>query len=225
MSSTGSSPFAFSHATATPQNKRTSTRKSHETRSTGNVERTTASSSSPDAPISAVSPTSSVPSPNDVTTWHTHTPTPSSYRRWLPMSLDSTKSCLPYTSGRSHSHEATTNVRGAPSAAVSEHWAAPPRKSYWSLTEDDRASRLGQPHPMAHSRHANARTLLAHLLHLHLSRVLGHHFLAHATAVQPPSHESAVLSAPAPVCGIQAQIQVQVQVQATVGVRDTIPMS
>jgi len=124
---------------------------------------------------------------------------------------------------RPRGHEATTNVRGAPSVAVSEHWAAPPRKSYWSLTEDDRASRLGQPRLMAHSRRANARTLLAHLLHLHLSRVLGHHFLAHATAVQPPSHESVVLSAPAPVCRIQPQIQVQVQ--ATVGVRDTIPMS
>jgi hypothetical protein len=145
------SPSQFSHATATPQSKRTSTHQSHETCSTGNVERTTASSSSPDAPVSAVSPTSSVQSPKDVT----HTPTPSSYRRWPPTSLDSTKSCLNLHQRavlRPRGHEATTNVRGAPSAAVSEHWAAPPRKSYWSLTEDDRASRLGQPRLMVHSR-------------------------------------------------------------------------
>ncbi|KAN0115718.1 hypothetical protein V8E52_006664 [Russula decolorans] len=67
MSSTGSPPFAFSRATATPQSKSTSTHESHETRSTGNVETTTASSSpSGGSPSSAVSPTSSVPSPQDV---------------------------------------------------------------------------------------------------------------------------------------------------------------
>jgi hypothetical protein len=38
---------------------------------------------------------------------------------------------------------------------------------------------------MAHSRCANARTLLAYFPHLHLSQVLGHHYLAHAMAVQP----------------------------------------
>ena len=64
MSSTGSPPFAFSRATATPQSKSTSTRESH---STGNVEMTTASSSpSGGSPTSAVSPSSSVPSPQDV---------------------------------------------------------------------------------------------------------------------------------------------------------------
>lgn len=36
--------------------------------------------------------------------------------------LDSTKSCLPYTSGQSYDHEVTTNVRGALSAAVSRNW-------------------------------------------------------------------------------------------------------
>jgi hypothetical protein len=94
------------------------------------------------------------------------------------------------------------------------------------LLESDRGRPrvpLGTASPDGSLKAANARTLLAHLLHLHLSRVLGHHFLAHATAVQPPSYESAGPSAPSPVCGIQAQIQVQVQ--ATVGVRDTIPMS
>jgi hypothetical protein len=64
MSSTGSPPFAFSRATATPQSKSTSTRESHETHSTGNME--TASSSPSGSPTSAVSPSSSVPSPQDV---------------------------------------------------------------------------------------------------------------------------------------------------------------
>jgi hypothetical protein len=45
MSSAGSPPFAFSRATATPQSKSTSTRESHETRSTGNVETAIAFSS------------------------------------------------------------------------------------------------------------------------------------------------------------------------------------
>jgi hypothetical protein len=65
ISSTGSPPFAFSRATATPQSKSTSTRKSHETRGTGNVE-TASLSPSGGSPTSAVSPTSSVPSPQDV---------------------------------------------------------------------------------------------------------------------------------------------------------------
>jgi hypothetical protein len=185
------------------------------------VERTTASSSSLDGPpVSAVSSTSSVPSPKDVTTRHAHAPTPSSYWRWPPTYLNSTKSCLPYTNGWSYGHEATTNVRGALLAAVSEHWAVPARKSYWSLTEDDRASRLGQPRLMAQGARTR-RFYLAHFLHLHLSRVLGHHYMAHATAVRPPPHESGALSAPVIVRGIQAQIQVH----AAVGVGDTIPMA
>jgi hypothetical protein len=64
MSSMGSLPFAFSHATATPQCKSTSKRESH---STGNVETVTVSSlPSGGPPTSAVSPTLSVPSPQDV---------------------------------------------------------------------------------------------------------------------------------------------------------------
>ncbi|KAI0251640.1 hypothetical protein BJV78DRAFT_1282308 [Lactifluus subvellereus] len=62
MSSTGSPPFAFSRSAATPQSKSTSTRASHDTRSTGNVE--TASSSG--SPVSAAHPSSSAPSPQDV---------------------------------------------------------------------------------------------------------------------------------------------------------------
>ena len=65
MSSTGSPPFAFSRTTATPQSESTSSCESHETRSTGNVE-TTPSSPSGGSPRSAVSPSSSVPSPQDV---------------------------------------------------------------------------------------------------------------------------------------------------------------
>ena len=61
MSPTGSPPFAFSCATATPQSKSTSTRESH---STGNVE-TASSSPSGGSPTSALSP-SSVPSPQGV---------------------------------------------------------------------------------------------------------------------------------------------------------------
>ncbi|KAF8497819.1 hypothetical protein F5888DRAFT_1906594 [Russula emetica] len=60
MPFTGSPPFAFSRATATPQSKSTSTGESHETRSTGNMDTTTASSSP-----SGGSPTSSVPSSQD----------------------------------------------------------------------------------------------------------------------------------------------------------------
>jgi hypothetical protein len=59
-SSTGPPPFASSHA-----GKGTSTRKSHETRSAGNIE-TASSSPSGGSPTLAASPTSSVPSTQDV---------------------------------------------------------------------------------------------------------------------------------------------------------------
>jgi len=66
MSSTDSPPFAFSRAAATPQNKCTSTRGSHETCSIGNTETTTASSSpSAGSPILAIAPSSGAPSPQD----------------------------------------------------------------------------------------------------------------------------------------------------------------
>jgi hypothetical protein len=64
MSSTGSPPFAFSRATATPQSKSTSTRESHETRSTGNAE-SAPSSPSGGSPVSAAAPSSSVSSPQE----------------------------------------------------------------------------------------------------------------------------------------------------------------
>ncbi len=65
MSSTGSPPFASSYTTVTPQSKSNSTCESHETHSTGKLETTIASSSS-GSPVSAVSPASSVPSPQNV---------------------------------------------------------------------------------------------------------------------------------------------------------------
>ncbi|KAI0299996.1 hypothetical protein B0F90DRAFT_1926006 [Multifurca ochricompacta] len=64
ISSTGSPPFAFSRATATPQSKSTSTRASRETRSTGNAE-TTSSSPSGGSPVSVGAVSSSAPSPQD----------------------------------------------------------------------------------------------------------------------------------------------------------------
>ena len=65
-------------ATVTPQSKSSSMHKSHETRNTGNVKTMAASSSCSDgSPTLAVSPTSSVPSPQDVRSMlHAHAPPP-----------------------------------------------------------------------------------------------------------------------------------------------------
>lgn len=67
ISSTGSPPFAFSRAAATPKSKSTSTRASRETRSTGNADTTTNPSSSPSggSPVSVVAPSSSSHSPHE----------------------------------------------------------------------------------------------------------------------------------------------------------------
>ena len=59
------------------------------------------------------------------------------------MPFDSTKSCLPYTSGRSYGIEATTNFRGAPSVRQS----IGSKVLQESDLEDDRASHSGQPSP------------------------------------------------------------------------------
>jgi hypothetical protein len=130
---------------------------------------------------------------------HAHVPMPSNCQRWPLTLFDSANSCLPYTSRQSYGHEAT-HLRGTVSSCV----RALAWKSYQSLIVRTIA------HPVwdslrlvAHSRHANVKILLAYFPHLHLSRVLGHHYLAHATAVRPPSHGSAALSAPALVRGIQ----------------------
>ena len=141
MSSTGSPPFAFSRATATPQSKSKSTRELHETCSTSNME-TASSFPSGGSPTSAVSPSSSVPSPQDL-------------RGVMPPR-----------------HPATGGGRQRPSTAPNPVFATPtggltatrPRQTseghrrqlrqsidsevlQESDREDDRASRSGQPFP------------------------------------------------------------------------------
>ena len=74
---------------------------------------------------------------------------------------------------------------------------------------------------MARSRCASAKTLLAYFLHHLLNRVLGHPYLAHATAAQPLSRGLAALSAHALDRGMKAHVQAQ----AVVGAHGTIPMS
>jgi hypothetical protein len=217
MSSTGSSPFAFSRATATPQSKSTSTRESHEMRSTGNVDTTTASSSPSDgSPISAVSPSSSVPSPQDV--------------RGMPMPMPPGH---PATGGgRQRPSTGPNTVSLTPAGGLTASRLRQTFEGHHQLRqsigsevlqesdrEDDRASRSRQPSP-AHSRRANAKILFAFFLHLHLSRVLGHPYLVQATAVRHPSHESAALSDPVLVHEIPALVQLQ-----AAGVHDTIHMS
>lgn len=84
--------------------------------------------------------------------------------------------------------------------------------SYQSLT----ASPTVRPapdsrRPMARSRRASAKTLLASFLHHPLSRVPGHPYLVPATAAQPPSCGSVVPFDHALVRGIPARAQAQAQ--------------
>ena len=143
MSSTGSPPFAFSRAGATPQSKSTSTRESHETRSTGNVDTSPSSSPSGGSPTSAVSPSSSVPSPQDV--------------RGMPMPPRH-----PAAAGGRHRPSTAPNpVSPTPAGGLT---ASRPRQTFEghrrqlrqsigsevlqeSDREDDRPSRSGQPSP------------------------------------------------------------------------------
>ena len=211
MSSTGSPPFAFSRATATPQSKSTSTRESH---STGNVE-TASSSPSGGSPTSAVSPSSSVPSPQDVHGM----PMPPSY----PVApggrqrLSTAPSPVSPTPAVSRPRGHVKRSRG-----ISSCVRVLAQKSCMSLTAKTTA------HPaqdslrlMTHSRRGNARILLVCFLHHLLNRVPGHPYLAHATAAQLLSRESAALSVPALVHGIP----VRALALEAVEVHDTIPMS
>lgn len=75
--------------------------------------------------------------------------------------------------------------------------------------KDDCASRSGQPSLDGSLEARKSKRLCWYCLHLHLSRVLRHYCLTHATAVRPPSHESASLSAPALIHGIPVQLQLQ----------------
>src|SRR6266478_864799 len=92
------------------------------------------------------------------------------------------------------------------------------RNLYRSLTVRSARNNLRL---MARSRCVHAKTLLAYFLHHLLNRVLGHPYLARATAAQQLSRGSAALSAHAHDPGIQAQAQAQ----AVAGAHGTIPMS
>ena len=213
MSSMGSPPFAFSRVTATPQSKSTSTRESHETHSTGNVE--TASSSPSGSPTSAVSPSSSVPIPQDVRGMPMPPRHPAAVGgRHLPSTAPNPVSLHQRAVLRPRGHDKLS--RGTVSCV-----RASARKSYRSLIGMTTAHPAWDSlHPMAPSRRANAKIPLAFFLHLHLSRVLGHRYSVHATAVRRPSHESVALSDPVLVHEILAWVRLQAAV-----VHDTIPMS
>ncbi len=136
MSSTGSPPFAFSRATATPQSKSTSTR---ESRSTGNAETTSASSSpsggSPVAP-SPQDQARSMPMPP-------RHPAASAGGRQRPATAPSPASPSPAggltaTRPRQTFEQPRRHLR--PDSAGSEQLLESDR-------EDDRASRSGQPSP------------------------------------------------------------------------------
>jgi hypothetical protein len=193
-----------------PQSKSTSSCELHETHSTG----TTIASLSPSggSPSSAVSATSSVPSPR---TRHAHAPTPSG---WLPLAtpVDNAESCLPYTSGRSYLRPRRHDKL---SRATVSCVRASARKSYGSLIARMTAHLARDRfHLMAHSRCANAKILLVHCLHLHLSRVAGHRYLVHATAVRLTRIGGAFRSHS--VRGMPARVQLQ----AAAVVHDTSPM-
>jgi hypothetical protein len=216
MSSTGSPPFAFSRATATPQSKSTSTRKSHETHSTGNAETTTASSSpSGGSPTSAVSPTSSVPSPQDV--------------RGMPMPPRHPAA----PGGRQRPSTAPSPVSPIPAGGLT---TTRPRQTFEghrrqqrhsigsevlheSDCEDERPPRSGQPSPDG-SLEAREREDSVGLLSAPSSQpsprasLLGSR---NGMVARLLSHESVVLSVPALVREIQAQVQVRPD--------DIIPMS
>jgi hypothetical protein len=153
-------------------------------------------------PTSAVSPSSSVPSSRDVCGTPMPPRHPAAGAWWPPTHLDSPKSCLTYTSGRSYGHDKRS--RGAVSCV-----RASARKSYRNLI----ATTTGLPardglHLMVPLRRANAnlKIPLVYCLPLHLSRVLGYPFLVHATAVRFPWHGSAALSVPALFRGIPARL-------------------
>jgi hypothetical protein len=212
MSSTGSPPFAFSRATATPQSKSTSTHESHETRSTGNVE-TASSSPSGGSPTSAVSPTSSVPSTQDV--------------RGMPVPPRHPAA----GGGRQRPSTAPSPVSPTPAGLT----ATRPRQTFEghrrqlrqiigsevlqeSDREDNRAPRSGRPSPDG-SLEARELEDSAGLLSPPSSQPSPR--ASHITAVRHPSRGSVALSAPALARGIPARARAQV----AVGVHDTILMS
>jgi hypothetical protein len=109
------------------------------------------------------------------------------------MPLDSTKSCHPYTE-RSFGNEARQTFEGHRRQLRQSIGLEVLQESDH---EDDRASRSEQPLPDGSPEREDSVSLLSlPSSYLHLSRVLGHHYLALAMTVRPPSHESVTLSAP-----------------------------
>ena len=211
MSSTGSPPFAFSRATATPQSKSTSTRESH---STGNVRplphrllvAPPLQLSLPPRLCRALRMYTACPCPHAIQLLQVATNAPRQRQALLPL------------------HQRVSWPRGyvKRSRGIGSCIRVLAQKSCMSLTAKTTA------HPaqdslrlMTHSRRGNARILLVCFPHHLLNRVPGRPYLAHATAAQLLSRKSAALSVPALVHGIPARALAQEAVE----VHDTIPMS
>ena len=174
------------------------------------------SSPSGGSPTSAVSPSSSVPSPKDVRGMFMPSRHPAAgggcqHPSTAPNTVSPTPAgVLTASRPRQTSERHRRQLRQGIGLEVLEE----------SDRKDDRASLSDSLHLMDHSKRTNAKILLDYCLHLHLSRALGHRYLVHATAVWHPSHESAALSDPALVHEIPARVRLQ-----AAGVHDTIPMS
>ncbi|KAF8506776.1 hypothetical protein F5888DRAFT_1629943 [Russula emetica] len=116
------------------------------------------------SPVSAISPTPSVPSP----------------QMWPPMPLDSTKSCHPYTE-RSFGNEARQSFEGHRRQLRQSIGSEVLQESDH---EDDRASRSEQLLPDGSPEREDSVSLLSlPSSYLHLNRVLGHHYMALAMTV------------------------------------------
>lgn len=148
ISSTGSPPFAFSRATATPQSKSASTRASRESRSTGNVETTTNASSSPSAgsPVSVGAASSSAYSPQDPISGM---PMPPRHPA-AGVSGRQRAGTVPIPVSPTPVGALTTTRPRQQPALFDEHQSQHPRTESigsGSDHEDDRASRSDQPSP------------------------------------------------------------------------------
>jgi len=175
MSSRCSSRFAFSRATVTPQSNSTSTRESHEARSTGKVETTTASSLPfdgsqlrlylPICPCRAFRMYVAYPCPLAIQQLEVVANAPRQHTVLSPLHQ---RAIL-----RPQGHD--KHSRGIVGSCV----IALARKFYRNLTARTTAlPAWDSPCLMAHSRRVNAKIPLAYFLHPYLSQVLGHHYLA-----------------------------------------------
>ena len=180
MSSRCSSRFAFSRATVTPQSNSTSTRESHEARSTGKVETTTAFSLPsggsqfrlylPICPCRAFRMYVAYPCPLAIQLLEVAT---NALRQHTVLSPLHQRAIL-----RPRDHDKHSRV------IVSSCVIALARKSYRNLAARTTALPTWDcPRLMTHSRRVNAKIPLAYFLHPHLSRVLRHHY---NRVVRPP---------------------------------------